>query len=387
MRSYVPAVGCLALAVTVAFVHDHLLTRRERERVAEVSQLQSLARQLADARQALHDLERLGDEARAEVGRVAKLEESLHSIGSQLTAFDERVDASTEALRQLETRAAQIENRTTEERRQTTRVVEAVQADLSSRLRNAEGRFEKSIERLASLEAATREERNLEAMRKHLLAPIVQICGDDTVGSGVLLFSGKNPDGKHATIVISSYHVIRNILSESGSSREKGIKVLTYADGAPADELAEMVAHDESTDLVLLRLRGSRVYPDVARLMPADRCERLTVFTPIYAVGCPLGNDPVPTSGELSSLTNRVGAHNYWMINAPTYFGNSGGGVFHGKTHELIGVFSKIYTHGSGRPIVIPHMGLATPAATVAEFVRRTGHGYALEPASEAPAR
>jgi S1-C subfamily serine protease len=178
---------------------------------------------------------------------------------------------------------------------------------------------------------------------------------------------------------VSSYHVIRNILSEQGGSREKGVKVFTYPEGTPVEESADMVAHDEATDLVLLRMRGSRKYKDVARLMPVEACDRLTVFTPIYAVGCPLGNDPVPTSGELSSLTNRVSNHNYWMINAPTYFGNSGGGVFHGKTRELIGVFSKIYTHGSGRPIVIPHMGLATPARTVMEFLDKAGYGFIVK--------
>jgi hypothetical protein len=67
------------------------------------------------------------------------------------------------------------------------------------------------------------------------------------------------------------------------------------------------------------------------------------------------------------------------MINAPTYFGNSGGGVFHGKTRELIGVFSKIYTHGAGRPTVIPHMGLATPLRTVVEFLDKHGYGFVVK--------
>src|SRR5262249_51787967 len=148
---------------------------------------------------------------------------------------------------------------------------------------------------------------------------------------------------------------------------------------APIEESADMLAYDEGIDLVLLRLRGDHKYPDVAKLIATADVPRVTVFTPIYAVGCPLGNDPVPTAGEISSLRNNVASHNYWMINAPTYFGNSGGGVFLAKTRELIGVFSKIYTHGSGRPTVIPHMGLATPAGAVVEFLEKNGYGFVVK--------
>jgi hypothetical protein len=70
------------------------------------------------------------------------------------------------------------------------------------------------------------------------------------------------------------------------------------------------------------------------------------------------------------------------MINAPTYYGNSGGGIFNGETHELIAVFSKIYTHGSTRPIVIPHMGLAVPMTLVYPWLDENKYGY-LAPNAE----
>jgi hypothetical protein len=63
------------------------------------------------------------------------------------------------------------------------------------------------------------------------------------------------------------------------------------------------------------------------------------------------------------------------MISAPTYIGNSGGGIFDAQTHELLGIFSKIYTHGNLRPTVVPHMGLVTPLITVYDWLERTGHG------------
>ena len=53
----------------------------------------------------------------------------------------------------------------------------------------------------------------------------------------------------------------------------------------------------------------------------------------------------------------------------PTYIGNSGGGIFDGERHVLLALFSKIYTHGTIRPTVIPHMGLASPLDAVYDWL------------------
>ncbi|MFQ5634674.1 MAG: FAD-dependent oxidoreductase, partial [Gammaproteobacteria bacterium] len=50
--------------------------------------------------------------------------------------------------------------------------------------------------------------------------------------------------------------------------------------------------------------------------------------------------------GEVADERHEVDGEHYWMISAPTYIGNSGGGIFDAQTHELLAVFSKIYTHG-----------------------------------------
>ena len=60
------------------------------------------------------------------------------------------------------------------------------------------------------------------------------------------------------------------------------------------------------------------------------------------------------------------------MINAPTYIGNSGGGIYTAGSNELIGIFSKIYTHGAIRPTVIPHMGLVTPLEEFYDWIDST---------------
>ena len=68
-----------------------------------------------------------------------------------------------------------------------------------------------------------------------------------------------------------------------------------------------------------------------------------------------------------------------WMINAPTYLGNSGGGVFLAGSRRLLGVFSKIYTHGTMRPDVIPHLGLCTPISSVVDWLEETDYRFVTE--------
>jgi S1-C subfamily serine protease len=63
----------------------------------------------------------------------------------------------------------------------------------------------------------------------------------------------------------------------------------------------------------------------------------------------------------------------YWMVSTPAYFGNSGGGVFLAETCELIGIFSKIYTHGTYQPQVITHMGLAVPINVIHDWLDEIG--------------
>jgi len=66
----------------------------------------------------------------------------------------------------------------------------------------------------------------------------------------------------------------------------------------------------------------------------------------------------------------------YLMVNAPTYIGNSGGAIYDGITHELIGVFAKIYNHGSARPMIVPHMGLVVPLDGVYTWLADEGYTF-----------
>ena len=208
-------------------------------------------------------------------------------------------------------------------------------------------------------------------LTRTMLLPTVQLNGDDTVGSGTIVFSGSNEKngGNIETYALTSYHVVRNILADTPKAQHDGFDVTVYLPGEKLTVKGKMVSSHPKIDAALVRVFTDRKLPFVANVLPRTETGSVKVWDPVCAIGCPLGNDPVPSHGEVSSLKNELNGANYWMVNAPTYFGNSGGGIYRADTRQLIGVFSKIYTHGKGTPVVVPHMGLCTPIAAVYEWL------------------
>lgn len=217
---------------------------------------------------------------------------------------------------------------------------------------------------------------------RNLLGPAVQLTGGGTVGSAVLLPGEPTADGWRTTI-LTAWHVVRDI--RLGLGEDAPIPVMIYSeDGSVREEAARLLCRDAKMDVALLELTSTTDSLPAVRLASRAHLAAIQVFEPIYAVGCPLGNDPIPTPGELSDSHHDVGGTNHWMISAPTYIGNSGGGIFQADTDELIGIFSKIYTHGTLRPTVIPHMGLAIPLAEIYDWMDREGYA-ALTPGNALP--
>jgi S1-C subfamily serine protease len=227
--------------------------------------------------------------------------------------------------------------------------------------------------KLARLELQLPREADGSDLWNDLLGPTVQVSGEETVGSGVLLRSRAGADGVWRTPILTAWHVIRDVRPDDHTGLVS-VPVTIYAkDGAIDPRTALLLKRDADLDVALLELRTSEALPHGAKLASRESLRRAQVFEPVWAVGCPLGNDPIPTAGTLSDTHHHVDGMRYWMISAPTYIGNSGGGVYHGRSRELIGVFTKIYTHGSARPTVVPHMGLATPLETVYDWLEHEG--------------
>lgn len=210
-----------------------------------------------------------------------------------------------------------------------------------------------------------------------LVGPIAQLAGEESVGSGILV-RGVVAEGSDepCDYVLTAWHVVRDIQG-SLYNRDMPVPVQVYVEeGRTQERTAELLEFDADVDIALLRLTGGELVRDTARLPAPERLHELAIFDRVCAVGCPLGNDPIPTLGEIAATHHEVDGETYLMINAPTYVGNSGGGIFDAETRELLGVFSKVYTHGSLRPTIVTHMGLVTPLTIVYEWLEAVGYGF-----------
>ncbi len=297
---------------------------------------------------------------------AAVLTVTLSGFSRQVDFLKARLDASESnlGLARMEIERLCLENRDISDRMET---------EMTSRIARIETRSRS--EALGVMRALTRD---VEALYRDVLHPSVQVSGQGGVGGGTLLYSRGG-----RSYVISAYHVV-----QKASARKEApdpacaIEVKLYDDRGVPVETAEgtLAAFDEKKDLALLRLRSEKARPNVARLASRDTLRGIKVFTPVYAVGCPLGHDPLPTLGEVATLKKEVGGEHFWMMNAPTIFGNSGGGIFHRETRELIGVSAMICTYDGVVSTPVPHLGILVSLETVYDWLDSLGYRFVYDP-------
>ena len=207
-------------------------------------------------------------------------------------------------------------------------------------------------------------------------------------GSGTVIYSAPHTDGAHASFVITCHHVIEDAVNVKeewdprvGRQRKReyrqpveveffdysnvphGHRPVTYS--VPAD----IVAYDPTHDMALLRLRTVKVAPGVAHLPAADSWKSLTIGSPVVAVGCALGHDPIQTRGEITHMGDEIDYKDYWMSSAAIIYGNSGGAIYADLDglYRFIGIPSRVAIAGWGS--AIPHMGYFSPIHRVYEFL------------------
>ncbi len=203
-----------------------------------------------------------------------------------------------------------------------------------------------------------------------ILRPSVQVRGNGGVGGGTVVYSRADADGVAHTYVITAHHVVNKIVKRKDGVETREAAEIDFYDGGSARTVkADLVTYDETRDVALLKVRDSAVYPHVARLIPRGRVKELSVFDPVFAVGCPLGHSPTPSMGEISSKKKDVKGQNFWMMNAPTIFGNSGGGIFLAESLEMIGVSSMICVYDNFMATPVPHLGVMVSMDTVYDWL------------------
>lgn len=337
----------------------------------------AVQRQIAQLEQRLED-------SRGEVSRLRRRQQRMSELGLALEDLECRLSETRSHLNAELQRAASeaavredVENRLDERIASLSEGIESRWTDLQATVFETQSLAEAANGTVT--EFRDREAPDRSRMWAELMGPTVQLAGDSTVGSGVLLQSRQLDDGSYRTHLLTAWHVVRDILSDA-DGLERPVPVTLYSPlGDESHDTATLLEFDPTLDVALLQMSSSEPYSYGASLPSFERLEHAGVFDPIYAVGCPLGNDPIPTYGEVADTEHKVGNEAYWMISAPTYIGNSGGGIFDARTHELLGIFSKIYTHGNLRPTVVPHMGLVTPMDRIYTWLGEVGYSE-LEP-------
>jgi len=131
----------------------------------------------------------------------------------------------------------------------------------------------------------------------------------------------------------------------------------------------QIIAYDKNHDLAAIKLVSTRQVPYVSTIIPRDEIDGLQIADPVWVCGCSLLHDPFPNPGTLTYLREMIEQKEYIMQNAPSIFGNSGGGLFHGVTGHLLGLTSRITVTQLGFGLdVQTWMGFSTHPDRLYEF-------------------
>ncbi len=214
---------------------------------------------------------------------------------------------------------------------------------------------------------------DLRIVHRELLEPTVRVNAKSEVGSGSIVYSRKR-GGKVRTFVLTAWHIVKDNLTDG---KPEPIEVDVYdAQGAERDTKSKLVARHEALDLALLEIENEKAPSPTAKLPRLPDLERAALFSKVYAIGCPLGYAPLETSGDLTSLKKELDGISYWMTNAPTIFGNSGGGIYLAETRQLVGVLSRISAYKNLIDVAVPHMGIVTPITLVYDWLDATEFAF-----------
>lgn len=347
---------------------------------------------------------------------IEEIRDQIHLLIKELTQSTTELNAARRELAQLKEHTGAIENSITqihstiqpiktdidaiqnnEKELQKTIVLktgkleEGINGKLSDIMTNIESNAEANNVALTELGALKREvKRDFTGLYRNVLLPSIQVNCKGSIGSGTIFSSRKEEKGKFSLYVVTAHHVIEKSISQSPEGKDLFEEIVVKAydpEGKSMEELkATVIAYEKKKDIALLRIETERPLGYQATPITKEELGKLRVFTPVYAVGCPLGHEPLPTVGEIASLNKVVDGERYFMMNAPTIFGNSGGGVFLRDDFRMIGVSTMICTYDGLFTTPVPHLGVFIPMNVIYDWLDscKLQHVYAPPPNSPA---
>ena len=220
-----------------------------------------------------------------------------------------------------------------------------------------------------------------------ILYPVSRVRASDSGGSGVLVYSkedSKHP-GEFINIALTCEHVIAKNVTVKDEwdtvlkrevnrdvTSEVAIEMFDYdnSEVVSANSIkADIIAYDKNHDIAAVRLHSKKEMPYVANIIPKAEIDKLQIADPVWVCGCSLLHDPFPNSGTLTYLREIIEQKAYLMQNAPSIFGNSGGGLFHGTEGWLLGLTSRVTVTQLGFGVDVQSwMGFSTHPERLYEF-------------------
>jgi len=239
----------------------------------------------------------------------------------------------------------------------------------------------------------------IEKRHKEIIWPTVRIRAKSAWGSGTVVYSKQDKEGKYHTYVLTCHHVVAdNIKVEKLWDQKVGMDVkreirspvevqffyyekLSYAKGLAGSYRADIKCYDERQDIALLELQRNAPIKFVAYLYPKDKIDEVHVFDPVYACGAAMAHEPITTKGMIDFMNEIIDEYDYWMSVAPTIFGNSGGSVFrYSKKRdrfEFLGMPARITVNISGFSAdPITHMGYFVPISRIYNVLKKNNYEF-----------
>lgn len=222
--------------------------------------------------------------------------------------------------------------------------------------------------------------------QKEMRNPVVLIQTRGGTGSGTVIDCLETDiDGVLEYRVLTNAHVVgnrfvtflRNVNSLTGKIKTEtvdtgcAIVVFDHEEKKTYRYSSEVVDEDSLYDLAILSFLTEQKI-DVARLADNQMLERVRVFDEVFAIGCPFGDIPSPTTGIISQMITGKNGKKEWVIYGSTaqiISGSSGGGLFkkYDGHYFLIGipfraVINRMYQ-------MIPHLSQAIAISTARDFI------------------
>jgi len=245
--------------------------------------------------------------------------------------------------------------------------------------------------------------RSIEQLHEEVLYPVVRIRAMQAGGSGTVLYSQEDKEGKVHTFVLTNHHVVDGLIkvekqwdSRLGKEIKKDVRATAEVQffkynnwsrciGSFSVE-ADIVAYNKEEDMALLELRDrENIAPHVAHIVPKEETEKIYLFDEIHACGATLGHPPIATPGTIQFMDDEIDNVKFWLGTSLISYGNSGGAVFREREtgenetrFEFLGIPSRISLQGWGD--AANWMGYFIPPNRVFEFFEKQMFEFVVDP-------